>query len=318
MGPRVQKAHVGREQRAGIAADEVTLGNARRRAIVRVLVWTLVANYVVAAAKLFYAWKTGALAFSADGIHSLLDGTSNVVGLIGMRVASKPPDDDHPYGHQRFEALAALAIGALILGGLWAIAARSISALASDTAVIPGWSALAVAGGTFIINVSVARYETVRGRVLKSAILTADASHTASDSLGTLAICVSFVAARLGFRYADPAAALVITLLIARTAWRVLRDNVGVLADERRIEPATIHKIAVAVDGVHGAHKIRSRGSLDHVAVDLHIHVDPEMTVHDAHKITHAVADRIRAELTEVHDVVIHTEPADGREREAT
>lgn len=306
----------GQVQGVVVAEDEVAKGNARRRAIVRVLVWTLFANYAVAAAKLFYAWKTGALAFSADGIHSLLDGTSNVVGLVGMRLASKPADEGHPYGHQRFEALAALAIGALILGGLWAIAGRAVAALASDSAVVPGWSALGVAGGTLVVNVAVARYEARRGQALRSSILTADASHTAADSLGTLAILVSFFAARLGFRYADPVAALVIAVLIARTAWRVLRDNVAVLADERRIEPGAIHKIAVSVDGVHGAHKIRSRGSLDHVAVDLHIHVDPHMTVEHAHKITHAVADRIRDELSEVHDVVIHTEPADGRERE--
>ena len=280
----------------------------------RVLVWTLVANYAVAAAKLLYAQQTGTLAFSADGVHSLLDGTSNVVGLIGMRAASKPADDNHPYGHQRFEALAALAIGALILGGLWQIVSRSLAAL-SGAPAIPGWNALYVAGGTFVVNVLVARYEARRGRELKSAILSADARHTASDSLATLVLLVSIVAAHFGVRYADPVAALVIGAVVAHTAWRVLRENVGVLSDERRIEPAAIHKIAMGIDGVQGAHKIRSRGSVDHVAVDLHIHVDPSMSVEVAHKITHEVADRIRAELTEVHDVVIHTEPADGRER---
>ena len=111
------------------AADSPASAAVRRRAIARVLWWTLLANYAVAAAKLVYAYRTGAVAFSADGIHSLLDGTSNVVGLVGMSVAGRPPDDEHPYGYQRFEALAALAIGLLIFAGLWQIVSRAVGAL---------------------------------------------------------------------------------------------------------------------------------------------------------------------------------------------
>jgi cation diffusion facilitator family transporter len=287
---------------------------ARRRAVMQVLLATLAANYVIAAAKLAYGWHSGALAFTADGVHALLDGTSNVVGLIGMRVASAPADEGHPYGHQRFEAIAALAIGALILMGLYEIALRAIAALGGASTGAPGWDGIALAAGAFAINAIIARYESRRARVLKSAVLSADAGHTATDALGTLVLIAGSIAARYGVRRADAIAAIIIAVLIARTAWTVLRDNVGVLADARRIDPDVIRRIARDVDGVRGAHKVRSRGSLEHVAVDLHIQVDPSMTVEEAHLLTHRVADRIRSELAEVRDVIIHTEPADGRE----
>jgi cation diffusion facilitator family transporter len=291
---------------------------ARRRAIMDVLWWTLFANYAVAAAKLFYGWQRGSLSFSADGVHSLLDGTSNIVGLIGMRVASDPPDEGHPYGHQRFEALAALAIGALILVGLYEIAGRAIEGLRSGTHAQAAWDGLAVAGGTFLVNSAIARYEARRGRELKSAILSADASHTATDSIGTLVLIVGTIAGRVGLPRADAVAAMIIAVLIARTAWTVIRDNVGVLADARRIDPEIVRALATSIAGVRGAHKVRSRGSAEHVAVDLHIMVDPNMSVEDAHALTHRVADTIRSELSEVRDVIIHTEPADGREAAPT
>ena len=295
-------------------SDSSAFDRARSRAVVHVLVWTLLGNYAVAGAKLAYGAYSGSLSFTADGIHSLLDGTSNIVGIVGMRAASQPPDEGHPYGHQRFEALAALAIGALILVGLYEITSRAVLALIGGGTSHAGWEGIGIAGGTLVVNVAVARYETRRGKELKSPILTADAGHTTSDSLGTLVVIVGTALSRLGLRYADAGAAAIIAVLVARTAWAVLRDNVGVLADARRVDAGRVRALACGVEGVRGAHKIRSRGTVDHVAVDLHIHVDPEMTVEEAHSLTHRVADRIKEELTEVRDVVIHTEPADGRE----
>jgi divalent metal cation (Fe/Co/Zn/Cd) transporter len=109
---------------------------------------------------------------------------------------------------------------------------------------------------------------------------------------------------------------VVVSLLIARTAWKVLRENLGVLADRVRLDPLAVRRVALSIAEVRGAHKIRSRGSPDHVLVDLHIHVDPAMTVERAHRVTHEVAGAVRAAFPEVADVLIHTEPADGREND--
>jgi cation diffusion facilitator family transporter len=287
---------------------------ARRRVVARVLWLILLTNTAAAAVKLAYGWRAHALAFSADGIHSLLDGASNAVGLVGLYVASEPADEEHPYGHQRFEAIAALAIGALILLGLAEIVERAFAGLSAPREGGAGWAGVAIALATFAVNGAVARYEAKCAWAVHSAILSADAGHTTTDALGTLVLVAGALGAHFGVRFADSIAACVIAVLIARTAWSVLRDNVGVLADARRIDPELIQRLACSVEGVQGAHKVRSRGSLEHVAVDLHIHVDPRMTVDEAHRLTHRVADRIREELAEVGDVIIHTEPADGRE----
>jgi cation diffusion facilitator family transporter len=137
-----------------------------------------------------------------------------------------------------------------------------------------------------------------------------------SDSLGATAVLVSFGAVALGFRSADLVAAVVVAVLIGHTAWNILRTNLGVLADRARLDPTRVRSVAMQVADVRGAHKIRSRGSADHVHVDLHIHVDPSMTVQRAHAVTHEVAAAVRAAFPEVADVIIHTEPADGREQD--
>jgi cation diffusion facilitator family transporter len=126
----------------------------------------------------------------------------------------------------------------------------------------------------------------------------------------------SFGATWLGFRAADLVAAVVVAILIGRTAWSVLRENVGILADRVRLDPQRVRHVAMGISDVRGAHKIRSRGSADHVLVDLHIHVDPMMTVERAHSVTHEVASAVCAAFPEVAEVLIHTEPADGRERD--
>jgi len=127
---------------------------------------------------------------------------------------------------------------------------------------------------------------------------------------------VSFGAIALGFRWADVIAAVIVSVLIGRTAWSVLGSNLGVLADSVQLDPHRVREVAMAVAEVRGAHKIRSRGSADHVLVDLHIHVDPTMTVERAHAVTHEVARAVKAAFPEVADVLIHTEPADGREHD--
>ena len=289
----------------------------RDRGVRRVLFIVLGLNLTVAAVKLALSATTGALSLLADGIHALLDASSNVVGIVGIAVAARPADAGHPYGHRRFETLAALCIGILILSGmagiiqgLWdGIAGRR--AQPEVTTLSAGLLAL-----TILANFAISRYETRKGAELRSGVLQADAGHTLSDTFGALAVLVSFGATWLGFRAADMVAAVLVALLIARTAWSVLRENLGVLADRVRLDPLAVRDVAMGVADVRGAHKIRSRGSADHVYVDLHIHVDPSMSVERAHRVTHEVAGAVRAAFPEVADVLIHTEPADGREHD--
>jgi cation diffusion facilitator family transporter len=289
----------------------------RDRGVRRVLVLVLGLNLTVAAIKLALSATTGALSLMADGIHALLDASSNVVGIVGIAVAARPADAGHPYGHRRFETLAALFIGLLILGGMTGIVQglwHGISGQRAAPDVTPVAAGLLTL--TIVANLGISRYESRKGAELRSGVLQADAGHTLSDTLGGTAVLASFGATWLGFEAADLVAAVVVAILIARTAWSVLRENLGVLADRVCLDPMAVREVAMSVDEVRGAHKIRSRGSADHVYVDLHIHVDPTMTVERAHHVTHEVAGAVRATFPEVADVLIHTEPADGREND--
>jgi cation diffusion facilitator family transporter len=291
----------------------------RDRGVTRVLYLVLGLNLVVAAVKLALGALTGALALLADGLHALLDASSNVVGLVGMSAAARPADAGHPYGHRRFETLAAVLIGLLILSGMYQIVRGLIEGLVGTRpAPDVSWPAAGILLVTIVGNMLISRYELRRARALRSALLEADAGHTLSDTLGAIAVLVSFGAIALGFRWADTVAAVVVAVLIGRTAMGILRTNLGVLADRARLDPHEVRRVAMAIADVRGAHKIRSRGSADHVHVDLHIHVDPRMSVDRAHAVTHQVAEAVRAAFPEVADVLIHTEPADGRESDTS
>jgi cation diffusion facilitator family transporter len=290
---------------APMAPDE------RRRAIHRVLWAVLGMNLVSAAAKLLTAQRAGSLALLADGIHALLDASSNVVGLVGTWLASRPADAGHPYGHQRFEAIAASVIALFIVGGLYAILDQVVAAIgAGRTSPPPTLFTAAVVAATTVFGFAVSRYERRRGRALGSAVLVADAAHTLSDALGSIVVLSSFAAAALGLVWADLVAAVIVAALIGRTAWSLLAANVQVLADAVRLDPAEVERIAVAVPGVRSVHKIRSRGQRDHVHVDLHVQLDPTMSLEDAHAKGHEVAAAIRRHFPEVKDVLVHTEPS--------
>ncbi len=287
----------------------------RDRGVARVLWIVLGMNLGVAAIKLIVGVATGALSLLADAVHALLDASSNVGGLVGIAVASRPADAGHPYGHRRFETLAGVSIGLLILGGMAGILNGLWLSIAGQRAVpAVSWTSASLVLLTIVANFAISRYESQRAAELRSGVLAADAGHTMSDTLGAIAVLASFAAIAVGFRWADTIAAMIVVVLIGRTAYQVLGSNVGILADSARLDPHEVRRIAMEVQEVRGAHKIRSRGSADHVHVDLHIHVDPTMSVDRAHRVTHEVASAVRRAFPEVADVIIHTEPADGRE----
>ena len=282
----------------------------RASGVRRVLWIVLVFNVGVAITKLVMGFAINSLSLIADGFHASLDGTSNIVGLVGMAFAAAPPDEAHPYGHKRFETFASFVIGLFIAAGFWEIVKQVYNRVTHPgPPPVVTWLNAGIIGITVIVNLGISLYETRRGRALQSAILLADAKHTMADTFGALAVLVSFGAIALGIPYADVAATSIVAILIAHTAYEVLAPNFRILVDAATLDPADIRKVALSVDGVRGTHKERSRGSLDHVHVDLHIQVDPSMSIEEAHALTHKVADAIRAAFPNVRDVLIHTEP---------
>jgi cation diffusion facilitator family transporter len=281
----------------------------RDRVVVTTLSWILVANLLVAGLKLLFGYLAGSVSMLADGLHSVLDSGSNVVGLAAIRIARKGPDAEHPYGHRKFESIAALAIAGFLFATCFEVFREVLRRFAGEHHVEPTAVTFVVVVGTLVVNLAITRYERKVGERTRSSILIADSKHTLSDVYVSLSVLVSLVAAVLSAPIMDVVVGLLIVGFIGYTGYQIVRDSLGVLADAQVLEPAQVAQIAMASQEVLHVHRIRSRGLPDDIHVDLHIHVHPEMTTEDAHEVAHGVSDRIRDEIEGVTDVVVHVEP---------
>lgn len=280
----------------------------------RVLLITLVLNFLVAFGKIMVGTLTGAISITADGFHSLIDGVSNVISLFANRLASRPPDEDHPYGHRRYETLAALMIGALLLLTAWEIVSGAVERLGSGEAPNITMESFAVLIGTLVINLFVSTYERREGRRLQSELLTADAANTSADVFVTLSVLASMTLTQLfGWSWADPVAALIIVLLIGRAGWQVLQQTGSVLVDTAPVEPARLIAIAEEIPSVQHIIRARSRGPADAVHVDIDVLVAPETTAGHTQAIADAIRDKLTTTLPGINEVEVHFAPqSDG------
>jgi cation diffusion facilitator family transporter len=286
----------------------------RHQEVSRVLARVLVLNLVVAAAKLVLGYSTGAVSIVSDGFHSLTDSASNIIGLVGLRAARKPPDADHPYGHRKFETLAAGAIFIFLVFAVIEIGRAALKRLAAPAPPEISWISFTVLIATLLVNIWVVRYEGGRGRALRSELLLADAVHTRSDVFATIGVLVSLVAVALGYPLLDPIGGVAIAVLIARTSLEIARDTSGILADRVVIDEDDIRGVVMGVPEVLGCHHIRTRGSLDHVFLDLHVWFPESMPLRQAHSLSHDVKDRLTARFPQIADAIIHIEPPPQRE----
>lgn len=284
----------------------------RRRQISRVLVVTLALNLLVAGAKLFYGYASGTVSVIADGFHSLMDGTSNVVGLVAIYFASAPPDEEHHYGHRKAEILASLMIAMLLaVTGLEIVKELVGRFFEPHTPSVSAWGFGIMLAG-FLINLGVVRYESSVGKRLNSQLLLADAEHTRSDVLVTLSVMASLAAIHFRLYWLDPLVSLGIVAVIGHSAFSLFRQNIGTLIDRSPLERAEILRRVESVPGVAHCHKIRAHGSPDEIYLELHIWVDPELSVRQAHTLAHRVKAGLMASQPHLADVTIHVEPEEG------
>ena len=287
----------------------------RMRQIARVLWVILALNLIVALAKLFYGVRVGAVALTADGLHSLLDALGNVVALVGIFAARRPPDANHPYGHRKYETFAALGVAGLMILGCFELSTIAIDRLQHPRVPQLTLESFIVLALTLVINLVVVAVERREGRRLQSELLLADATHTSSDVFATLLVFASFGAARLHIAYADVAASFLIIGLILYAGFRIVKGTLSTLSDERRIPPDQVELAALEDHDVLEAHNVRSRGPDDDIHVDLHILVNPAMPIAAAHAVGHRVERRLRERWPGLTDVVVHVEPALESER---
>ena len=267
---------------------------------------------MVAGAKLVFGYATGAISMISDGFHSLTDSASNVMGLTASRAARKPPDADHPYGHRKYETLAAAGIFVMLLLVVVEVVRGAATRLREGgEPEVTSWS-FVVMLVTLAINLMVVRYERRRGHALKSELLLADATHTQSDVLTSCAVLASLTAVSLGYPVMDPITALIIAAFITHSGWKIARDTGGILSDRVVMEEADIRRVVMSVPEVLGCHQIRSRGSADHIFLDLHVWFRGDVSLFEAHRLSHVVKDALLAQFPHIGDAIIHIEPPPG------
>jgi cation diffusion facilitator family transporter len=280
--------------------------------IKRILLWILILNWAVAGAKIIYGLLTHCVSMTADGFHSLADGASNIVGFIGITIACRPRDADHPYGHKKYETFFSLCIAGLLGIVCFRLIEEGIKRFYNP--VTPQIDAMSfiVMVVTLTINLLVMSYEYKKGKILQSDILISDSMHTRADILTSLSVIITLVMVKLGYPILDPIVTIIIALFIARAAFRIVQQSSRVLCDTAVIvDVRRIVDIVLSIEGVKTCHKIRTRGRPDDIYIDLHVQVNPGMHIDKAHKISYMIEEAIKKNIPEVTDVVVHMEPED-------
>jgi cation diffusion facilitator family transporter len=283
-----------------------------RGSVRRVLRITLALNLAVVAGKLTAGLLSGSLSVISDAVHSSVDSLNNVVGLAVMRYATADADEEHPYGHAKFETLAAFAIAGFLFVTCYQIGLSAFRALFRGAPSAPDITTLTIGVviGTILVNVFVAAYEHREGRRLASEFLIADAVHTRSDILVSASVLGGLFLIRLGVVWLDPLISLVVAGFIAWSGYQIFKSTVPVLVDAAPVPSKRIAEIVAGVGGVHSAHDIRSRRQGREMFIEMHLHLNREVeTDHVAsHDITEEIERRLEAAFGRV-TATIHVEP---------
>ncbi|ALB40261.1 MULTISPECIES: cation diffusion facilitator family transporter [Nostocales] len=280
-----------------------------RTEVRRVLIITLLLNIFVMGLKALVGYWTGSLSLLADALHSVTDSANNVLGLVAIKFSSPLPDREHPYGHNKFEAVGALGIAAFLGIACFEIVQGAVERIlkgGEPVRVSPPelWLLLIVLG----VNIFVAFYERNVGKRVGSSILIADATHTMSDVWVTISVIGGLIGVWLGYQWLDVVLAFPVALLVFWSGWSVLTENLPWLVDQMAIAPETIHAIAVSVPGVLNCHDIASRGVIGRqVFIEMHLIVDAP-DVETAHNITEEVEKQLEQRFHPVR-ILIHVEP---------
>lgn len=277
--------------------------------VTRVLYLVLAVNLFVAFTKITLGYVTGAVSIVSDGFHSLTDSASNVVALVGVAIARRPPDADHPYGHRKYETMASVGILIFLVAVLVQVLAAAYDRLVNGGVPRVFPEGIGVMTATLVINLFVVSYELRQARRLRSEVLQADAKHTRSDVMTSGAVLGALLGVWWGYPLLDPLAAILVAAFIGRACWDIAQEASRILGDQMVIAEEDVRDVVRSVPDVLGCHQIRTRGPADHVFMDLHLWLDGNTTLDSAHRTSHIVKDRLMSRFPSLRDVVIHIEP---------
>jgi cation diffusion facilitator family transporter len=286
----------------------------RRNRSIHATLLGLVANAVLAGAKTAAGVFGHSQALIADGVESFADVLSSLMVWRGVVVAAAPADAEHPYGHGKAEPIAAIGVTAMLIGAAFWISVESIHQILIPHESPRPWTLLVLVG-VIVAKESLFRYVRNEALALENTAVHTDAWHHRSDAITSMAALIGIVIAVIGgpgYESADDFAALIAAAIIAWNGLRLVGPALNELMDASPDTSLTerVRAEAAATEGVIGIEKCLIRKMGGRYFVDMHVEVDPQMTVVRAHQIAHEVKDRVRSKLPQIQDVLIHIEPA--------
>jgi len=281
------------------------------------LVGSLV-DFLLGVAKIIVGWLAHSQALIADGVHSLSDLATDFLVLYAAKHAHREADEDHPYGHGRIETLATVGLGIALIGIALGIGYDAMRRMNSpDLLLNPGWIALSVAALSVVAKEAIYHYTRNAAKRLRSNMLMANAWHSRSDAISSIVVVIGVAGAMMGYSYLDSVAAIAVAVMISKIGFELVRDSTKELIDTA-LEPEVTEAIRSEVfniDGVRALHMLRSRRSGGDALIDLHIQVDPRISVSEGHQIGDTVRRHLLDRIEEVTDVTVHIDPEDDEQK---
>jgi cation diffusion facilitator family transporter len=275
-----------------------------------------IVNLLLSVAQVIIGVIANSAALVADGVHSASDLLSDILVWFAARHAAQAPDEDHPYGHGRFETAATLGLGILLVLVALGIVWNGVERLLDADRPIPGQIALIVAAFGIVAKESLYWYTLAVAKRIKSEMLKANAWHHRSDALSSVVVLVGVGGAVLGFSYMDALAAIVVGLMVAKIGWDLgwgaMRELVDTALDEAEVGEAK--RAIMGIDGVRSVHMLRTRRHGAEASADVHVQVAPRLSVSEGHMISQAVEDRMIEKVDSITDVTVHIDPEDDED----
>jgi cation diffusion facilitator family transporter len=282
----------------------------RAQAVNRVYSISLVFNLIMLSLKLSVGFLTGSLVMIADGLDSSLDAVANIIAMVVTRIAGRPPDDDHPYGHRRYETLAAMMVGGFLLLTASEIVKNSISRLLSGETPDLGLPNFVVMMLALVVNLGLFSLQRREGKRLHSEVLIASSQDKRSDIMVSITALISLATVQLGLGWVDAVAALVVVMLIGRNAFGIIKQAASILVDHVALDAAVVSQIVLEVPSVEQVVRVRSRGSEDDVHLELLVRVAPLISIEHSAAIAEEIGRRLRAQFTGLVTIDVNFLPA--------
>jgi len=279
----------------------------RHRRIRRVLLIEGLSDVFFLVVKVVVGLQTGSTAILSDAVHSLTDLTNNVVGFLFLRVASAPPDREHPYGHNKFEALAVFGIAVAIVLMAIQVLVRAFTSVRAEIDQSP--VGLALMGMVLVVNIGFTAWEHRQAHRLDSDLLRADATHTLSDVAITVAVIGGWQIAVRGHTWIDTVLAVAVAAFVIWLAYTLFRRSIPVLVDQTVADADGLEALVASIDGVRGVTQIRSHQAGSEKLVEVVVTVHGGLSTTDSHAIADEIERRVGEQIGGVR-VQVHVEPA--------